>query len=113
MEIAGVKGLDNYSLDGMSLVPFLQGRVPSDWRTEIYGLYDMHHGAEAHMRMVRNKDWKLVLHLEDETKNELYDLKNDLKELTNLYDEESYISVRSQLEEKLKKWMKDISADII
>jgi hypothetical protein len=35
------------------------------WRDAAFLLYDMHHGAVAHMRMVRTKRWKLVLHLRE------------------------------------------------
>lgn len=65
--------------DGTSIFPILQGKNFKP-REEIYLLYDMHHGLEAHMRMLRDEGKKLILHYEDEAKNEFYNLKADPEE---------------------------------
>ena len=110
MEIAGVKKSQDHTFEGMSMVPLLRGEKPEKWRTEIYGLYDMHHGAEANMRMIRTEKWKLVLHLEEGGENELYNIKNDPDEVKNLYGEKSIIDSQNQLENQLRNWMQRVGA---
>ncbi|MDF2959435.1 MAG: sulfatase, partial [Paenibacillus sp.] len=51
---------------------------------------------------IRTHDWKLNLYANGE--GELYDLKNDPHELVNLFDRESYTSIRTGLERKLLLW---------
>jgi len=97
----------NFRFEGQSLLPILKGeKVP--WRDAAFLLYDMHHGAVAHMRMVRTKEWKLVLHLEEGGKHELYDLRNDPEEERNLYGDPSVKAVQEELTERLKAWQREV-----
>ncbi len=105
MEIAGAKQTKELKLEGISMMPLLKGEKPDNWHNAVFDGYDMHHGATANMRMIRTKDWKLILHFEESSKNELYDLKNDPGELKNLYDNESYSNIQKQLESRLKEWI--------
>lgn len=94
-------------LEGQSLLPLLKGERPA-WRDAAYLLYDMHHGAAAHMRMIRTKEWKLILHLEEGGEHELYDLKGDPDEERNLYDDPSAKAIKEELTERLQEWQRRI-----
>lgn len=98
---------DNLHFDGQSLLPLLRGEKVA-WRDAAFLLYDMHHGAVAHMRMVRTKRWKLVLHLEEGGQNELYDLQTDPGEERNLYGDPFVKSIQDELTERLRQWQKRI-----
>jgi uncharacterized sulfatase len=99
--------------EGQSLLPLLRGEKVA-WRDAAFLLYDMHHGAVAHMRMVRTKRWKLVLHLREGEApaepdfGELYDLQNDPEEERNLYGDPSVKSVQDELTEMLQEWQKKV-----
>jgi choline-sulfatase len=99
--------------EGQSLLPLLRGEKVA-WRDAAFLLYDMHHGAVAHMRMVRTKRWKLVLHLREGEApaepnfGELYDLQNDPEEERNLYGDPSVKSVQDELTEMLRDWQKRV-----
>ncbi|MCC6037309.1 MAG: sulfatase-like hydrolase/transferase [Armatimonadetes bacterium] len=98
---------DNLRFEGQSLLPLLRGEKVA-WRDAAFLLYDMHHGAVAHMRMVRTKRWKLVLHFEKGGQHELYDLQNDPEEERNLYGDPSVKSVQDELTEMLREWQKKV-----
>ncbi|MFA0739956.1 MAG: hypothetical protein DFNUSKGM_000052 [Candidatus Fervidibacter sacchari] len=98
---------DNMHFEGQSLLPLLRGEKVA-WRDAAFLLYDMHHGAVAHMRMVRTKRWKLVLHFEEGGQHELYDLQNDPEEERNLYGDPSVKSVQDELTEMLREWQKKV-----
>jgi uncharacterized sulfatase len=94
--------------EGQSLMPLLRGEKVA-WRDAAFLLYDMHYSAVAHMRMVRTKRWKLVLHFEKGGQHELYDLQNDPEEERNLYGDPSVKSVQDELTEMLRDWQKRVS----
>ena len=55
-ELVGVDVPD--SVQGRSLTPLLDGRVPPDWRTAVFS--EIHQfGDSPHIRMIRTADWKL------------------------------------------------------
>jgi arylsulfatase A-like enzyme len=72
---------------GRSLVPFLNGETPKDWRKALFTQLD---GVELFytQRIVFTKDWKYVYNGFDF--DELYDLRNDPHELVNLANPELY-----------------------
>jgi len=93
--------------EGQSLLSLLRGEKVS-WRDAAFLLYDMHHGAVAHMRMIRTKRWKLILHLEEGGQHELYDLQTDPEEERNLYGDLSVKSVQDELTDRLREWQKKV-----
>ena len=93
--------------EGQSLLPLLRGEKIA-WRDAAFLLYDMHHGAVAHMRMIRTKRWKLILHLEEGGQHELYDLQTDPEEERNLYGDLSVKSVQDELTDRLREWQKKV-----
>jgi len=94
--------------NGKDFTPLLFGRHDANWRTEIFGQYDLHNVGLAYMRMLRTNDWKLVRYYHTNGLDELYDLKNDPGELTNLYRNPQYREVRARLQQRLDEQMKAI-----
>lgn len=84
LDLVGLGTAENLKLEGRSFAGWLRGEEPPYWDTTIYGQYDMHHGGIARMRMIRTPEWKLVRRLDEAGLDELYDLKNDPGERTNL-----------------------------
>ncbi|MBG88054.1 MAG: arylsulfatase [Verrucomicrobiales bacterium] len=102
--------------DGRSLVPLLRGKA-SGWRDAWFDTYEMVHlgnnGEVPYMRMIRTQDWKLILYnnpdgspLDSGTRHELFNLRNDPGELTNLFDSPASRAERDKLRIRLNAWMK-------
>ncbi|WP_129116803.1 sulfatase-like hydrolase/transferase [Halegenticoccus tardaugens] len=92
-------------LDGRSLRPLLGGDAPDDWPDDAFAEY---HGDEFGLysqRMLRTHRYKLVFNVPD--RNELYDLRADPHELTNLVDHPAYRDVRRRLERRLVERMRE------
>lgn len=105
-------------LDGLSLLPMLQGQTPVQWRDALFDAYDMHaykryRGSEDSMRMIRTSDWKLVLHLKKEGKHELYNLRDDPDETKNLYGSPTVKDEQQHLDLRLRSWMRQQKAEEI
>ena len=98
----------DYRHNGQDFTPLLFGLRDPNWRTEIFGQYDLHNVGLAYMRMLRTNEWKLVRHYRARELDELYDLKNDPGELKNLYKDTSYRDARARLQQRLDDRMKAI-----
>ena len=127
LDYAGVEKVPSY-MQGKSFRGNLIGNTTEDWRTSMYYRYWMHmahHYNPAHYG-IRTEDYKLIffygLQL-DSTNNslkenyyntptepywELYDLKNDPKEMNNIYEDPKYIDIVKQLKEELLKLKEDV-----
>ena len=103
MDLAGLDPTRRSSLEGFSMLPLLREAAPI-WRDAVHLVYDMKFHAVAHMRMIRTRGWKLIHHYENEDKHELYDLRNDPGELTNLYGQPSVRDAQHFLSRRLKDW---------
>lgn len=87
-----------------SLVPFLQGKTPDSWRTEVF---TQTNGNEIYgiQRAVWNKKWKLVYNSFDY--DILFDLENDPLELHNVADLPENKEVLKDLWKKLWQFARD------
>jgi len=65
------------------------------------------------MRMLRTNDWSLVRYYHANEMDELYDLKKDPGELTNLYSDPRQREVRARLQQRLDERMKAIRDPIL
>ena len=94
--------------DGVSLKPLLEGASlperPLYWHYPHYG----NQGGEP-SSVIREGDWKLIYYYEDD-RNELYNLKNDPSEQTNVLAENKGIS--DKLFAKLTGWLKSVNANL-
>ena len=86
VDIAGAKVPDSVTIRGQNALPLLKGKQVSDWNNGVYAEYSMHHGARTDMRAYRTDTWKLVEDFRNPQRNELYNLRRDPAETTNLYD---------------------------
>ena len=111
-------------MQGRSFKSNLFGSTPTDWRTSMYYRYWMHmahHYIPGHYG-IRTKDYKLIFFyglplnqngaLSEITEPywEFYDLKNDPKEMNNLYTVEKYQQIIKELKAELlvkKQELKD------
>jgi choline-sulfatase len=98
------------TFEGQSIVPLLtstERNVP--WRDAVFGCYDMHHGAVAHMRYIRTRDWKYIRHYEQGAEDELFDLQKDPGETRNLIDNPKSRIVLAGLQIRLLEWQRSVS----
>ena len=118
MEAANVKRRNATPLDGRSLMPLLKdasaslGRPALFWHFPAYLQgYTPRHGAfrTTPAAAVRMGDWKLIEYFEDGAL-ELYNLKNDLGEKTNLAELES--GKVKELHAAMLKWRKETKAPV-
>ena len=105
-ELAGVKDIESYNVDGTSLVPLLKGEEieerPLFWHYPHYG----NQGGEP-SSIIRKGDWKLI-HYHESGNDELYNLAEDLGETTDLASE--YPDKAAEMREELDRWLKDTGA---
>ncbi len=86
--IAGGELPKGETIRGRNFLPILKGKqIP--WDNEFYAEYSTHHQSHTHMRMWRTPEWKLVRDFLNPERDELYNLKNDPAETTNLIDADS------------------------
>ena len=105
IELAGAKA--DGALDGRSLVPLLKGEQPRDWRTSFLIQYNTDTVFPRVLRMgyraIRTKRWKYIRYNELRDMDELYDLKNDPYEMTNVIDQVDRRKILRQLNTDLDK----------
>jgi arylsulfatase A-like enzyme len=108
-QIAGVAAPAERPLDGESLVPLLRGTGGLK-RDAIFWHYPHYHpGGATPYSAVRQGDWRLVTFYED-NHIELYNLKNDPQEKTDLAAAES--KKAGELKTRLNAWLKDVGAQM-
>lgn len=92
LEMAGAKVPDD--LSGRSLTPFFRGETPADWPDEIHTQFN---GVELYytQRSVTTRDYKYVYNGFDF--DELYDLKADPHEMTNLAEDPAHSKAKREM----------------
>jgi len=122
LDFAGVQVPGN--MQGRSLRPLLEGKVPSDWRTSAYYTYYENSWAEqesgkakmidpsfqyftAHRvvphRGVRTERHKLIQYYGEGDYWEMFDLEKDPDELKNLYGDPASTHVTEELKRELRR----------
>ena len=96
-------------ISGPEIAPQLQSE-DAQWDNDFYAQFSQHHYIETHMRSYRTPEWKLIRDFLREGKDELYDLKSDPEETTNLIasDDLRALSAKRELNAKLLAKMKEI-----
>lgn len=104
LDAAGVK--IPRDMQGLSLLPLFQGKTPRNWRKSFYYHYYEFPGAHSvrrHYGVVTDR-YKLVHFYEPEVDYwELFDRLEDPRELRNVMDDPTYLRVRSELGEELRR----------
>ena len=75
----------------------------------------MHHGAKTHMRGIRTPEWKFMIDFANQGRLELYHLKDDPGETTNLAQSKDPIHLDKILElmSQVKEHMRDINDPLV
>jgi len=97
LDYVGLSLPENHNLPGQSFLPALLGQDNTGRESVI--IYDEY----GPTRMVRTNDWKYI-HRYPEGPNELYDLKNDPDERTNLIDDTTHQNRVTELRGELENW---------
>lgn len=115
LDIAGIEKPDY--MVGKSLVSLLNGKVPANWRQDLYYHYYDYpaiHQVRRHDG-VRDKRYKLIHFYGTKESalncNELYDLQEDPNELHNLYGNPKYKKVQERLLKRLEHYRTDLKVD--
>jgi len=90
-------------LQGMSILPLLEGKKTRKWREGIYYHYYDQYEVPQH-EGIRTKDFKLIRFFSGQGHafEEMYDLKTDPGEMKNLYFNPGYLQERKRLEAQLE-----------
>jgi arylsulfatase A-like enzyme len=93
-------------IQGRSLVPILKGKTPADWRRSFYYHYYEFPGAHSvrrHYGVVTDR-YKLVHFYEPGVDDwELFDLREDPRELRSVHDQAGYAAAQKKLHAELKR----------
>ncbi|TAM83213.1 MAG: DUF4976 domain-containing protein [Acidobacteria bacterium] len=110
LELAGIKE-PNWKdwVQGRSLVPFMKGTPPTDWRKDwLYEYYE--YPADEQVRPhrgVRTERYKLIHYFLPPQEFELYDLQEDPGELHNLYGDPRYAKLAADLRNRIDQLRKE------
>ncbi len=94
-------------MQGVSMLPILQGKTPRDWRkTHYYHYYEYPgwHSVKRHYGISTHR-YKLIHYYFDIDEWELFDLEADPYEMKNVYDNPEYATVQNELHSQLKVLM--------
>jgi arylsulfatase A-like enzyme len=106
LDLAGVSQPPD--MQGISLKPLLEGKVPDNWRKSLYYHYYEYpavHSVRRH-EGVATKRYKLI-HFYDLDEWELYDLEKDPHEMQNRYNHPDYLSIVTDLKQELIQLRKE------
>ncbi len=102
-------------IQGRSLKPILEndGKAPTDWREAVYYHYYEFPGWHSVKRHygIRTNRYKLIHFYNDIDEWELYDLKGDVSEKKNVYNDPRYKAVREYMLGLLEKTSKEYKDD--
>ena len=99
-------------MQGVSLVPLLEGENPTDWRKSIY--YHYYEYPSVHMvprhNGIRTNRYKLM-HFYQFDEWEFYDLRSDPDEYNNLYGNPEYKNLINRMKHELNGLVKKYDDD--
>ncbi|MBP2830671.1 sulfatase-like hydrolase/transferase [Aquimarina sp. U1-2] len=104
---------DSITIRGRNLLPLLQEKEMPVWNDTVYGEYSTHHQSMTHMRMLRTSEWKLVMDYLNTDRHELFNLKDDPLETTNIYNVPGHKKIIKELEDRLLQQMKAIEDPLV
>lgn len=91
------------SMQGKSLLPFLKGAAPTNWRQQFLceHLWDFEHIPAS--EGIRNQEWKYFRYVDHPDHEELYHLASDPLELQNLAGLPAYLEIQKTLKQDLER----------
>ena len=93
------------TIDGRSLKPVLEGKVKSVY-PQVFGYF------RDFQRMIRTDDWKLI-HYPHLDRYQLFHLKTDPHELTDLANDKRHAKIRKSLTAKLRDWQRRVKDPVL
>lgn len=113
LELAGVSVPED--IQGQSLLPLLKGEKPAGWRKSLYYHFYEFPGEHAVRRHcgIRTDRYKLIHFYNEIDTWELFDLKKDPSEMTNLIDNPKYKPLIDDLKTQLKQLQEKYNDPII
>ncbi|HYW43529.1 MAG TPA: sulfatase [Bryobacteraceae bacterium] len=120
LDYAGVKPPGE--MQGRSFRACVEGHTPKDWRQAMYYRYWMHNDSDHHVPAhygVRTARWKLIYYYgrplgksganppDSAPEWELYDMRNDPREMRNLYGDAKYASVARGMKAQLDRLQRE------
>lgn len=99
LDAAGIKVPEDHSFDGTSILPVLEGK-----KDVLHENLFWSEGGKTGEWAVRSGDWKLVVH---KAKVELFDLKNDVSESTDLSAQ--HPDIVKKLSAKYDNWLDEMA----
>ena len=96
-------------IQGVSLLPLLEGKHPKNWRKSLYYHYyeyPAEHSVKRHYGVSTSDGWKLIHFYRDINEWELYNLNEDPSELKNLYGQPGTEKVTKRLKKELVRLQK-------
>ncbi len=86
---------------GRSLMPFVQGETPHDWRSDFFCEHLMNHAKIPKWEGVRGERYVYARYFEHPRDGEfLHDLRDDPKQLQNFVDDAAYADVLAELRQR-------------
>ncbi|NJO03800.1 MAG: sulfatase-like hydrolase/transferase [Bacteroidia bacterium] len=113
LALANIPQPPQLKIRGRDFSPLLMGKTLANWDNDFYGEYSTHQQSRTHMRTYRTPEWKLTMDYRNPERSELYDLKRDPEETTNLYPNEKYRSIRQELEKKIRQKMQNLGDRVL
>ncbi len=117
IEVAGGK-VPDHIVEGRSLLPFLHGKTPENWRDYAISEYDYSTSPmaaelgvtprDARLFMVTDERWKFI-HAEGGFRPMLFDLQNDPDEFDDLGDSADHANIIALMYDRLGKWGRRMS----
>ncbi|MBZ5582464.1 MAG: sulfatase [Acidobacteriia bacterium] len=110
-------------MQGRSFRANVEGHTPKDWRKAMYYRYWMHNDGDHHVPAhygIRTERWKLIYYYgrplgmrganppDTQPEWELFDMRNDPREMKNLYSDPRHASVVRDLKAQLEKLQKEV-----
>ncbi|WP_457649172.1 sulfatase-like hydrolase/transferase [Profundibacter sp.] len=117
IEVAGGK-VPDHIVEGRSLLPFLHGKTPENWRDYAISEYDYSTSPmaaelgvtprDARLFMITDERWKFI-HAEGGFRPMLFDLQNDPDEFNDLGDSAEHAEIIALMYDRLGKWGRRMS----
>ena len=107
-----------YEVQGRSFRHNVEGHTPKNWRTAMYYRYWMHNDSDHHVPAhygIRTERWKLIYYYNQPLgmtgsfannmppEWEFFDMKNDPREMHNLYSDPKYAELIRRLKQQMAK----------
>lgn len=96
------------AVQGVSLRPLLEGKAADDDRP---AFCERTQNPVSYCRMIRTRNWKYSVFAEG--RRELFDLKNDPYEITNLADDEARKAIVQELHKRLRQQMEKTADPVL